>query len=222
MSLFLKILIHIVFTIHSKSYNWGSRLASKYHGKNPKHWIIKYEEWFLDQIHENSNIIDVGSNTGALPIALSKKASSIHAIEINQNLYHQGKNKTKNLKNITYHHADATTFNYEELEETEFVTLSNVLEHIENRIEFLSALIEKVKWKGGEARFLIRVPSIEREWPALYKKEQGWEYRLDYTHFIEYTEKEILEELRTVGLKVRNIKMRFGEFFIVCDNLIND
>ena len=150
---------------------------------------------------------------------MAPKASLVHAIEIDEGLYKKGKERTKLLENVHYHHADATKFDYHALGESDYVTLSNVLEHIEYRKEFLSALIEKVKWKNGEVKFLIRVPLIEREWPAVYKKEQGLEYRLDYTHFTEYNEEEILEELNSIGLTVRSIKMKFGEFFIICDKL---
>lgn len=216
MNFILKLLIHFVFTIHSKSYNLGSRLATKLHGQNPKHWIINYEEWFLQNIQKDSEIIDIGSNTGALPTTLSSKAKSIHAIEINQKLFLQGDEKTKHLKNVHYHLADATKFDYQKLGEVDTVTLSNVLEHIEDRKSFLLALIKNVKWKPSGVHFLIRVPSIEREWPAVYKKEQGFEYRLDYTHFIEYTEEEITNELSSVNLKIQSLKMKFGEFFISC------
>ncbi len=47
------------------------------------------------------------------------------------------------------------------------IVLSNVLEHVENRNEFLLRLILICN------RFLIRVPMVNRDWFVLYKRERG-------------------------------------------------
>jgi hypothetical protein len=49
------------------------------------------------------------------------------------------------------------------------VVLSNVLEHIVDRVGFLSALIAAT----GATKFLIRVPHFEREWQMALRKELG-------------------------------------------------
>jgi len=90
--------------------------------------------------------------------------------------------------------------------------LSNVLEHIENRIEFL----EKINKLAP--KILIRVPLLTRDWLAVYKKEKGWEYKLDKTHFIEYSEESFKDELNKTGLKIENIRIQFGELYAICKN----
>jgi len=70
--------------------------------------------------------------------------------------------------------------------------LSNILEHIENRVKFLN------KIKNLAPKILIRVPMINRDWITLYKKELGVEWRLDKTHYIEYTLESFEKELEKV------------------------
>ena len=78
------------------------------------------------------------------------------------------------------------------------IILSNVLEHIENRIEFLQ------KIKNLAPKILIRVPMINRDWITLYKKELGVEWRLDKTHYIEYTLESSKQKLKS-QVKFREI-----------------
>jgi cytidyltransferase-like protein len=60
-----------------------------------------------------------------------------------------------------------------------------------DRVIFLKTLVKKIKWKDDKNKqLLIRVPMIDRDWITVYKRELGIEYRLDNTHFIEYTFKE--------------------------------
>ena len=59
--------------------------------------------------------------------------------------------------------------------------------------------------------------SITRDWISCYKKELGIDYRRDPTHFTEYTEKEITEELNQANIQIHNFDKRFGEAFLVCE-----
>jgi hypothetical protein len=56
---------------------------------------------------------------------------------------------------------------------------------------------------------------FEREWPVPYKKELGVEWRLDPTHEIEYTQKELQDELFEAGLGISSLDIRWGEFYVV-------
>jgi len=89
------------------------------------------------------------------------------------------------------------------------IILSNVLEHLKNRIEFLS------KIKKLAPKILIRVPMLNRDWITLYKKELGIEYRLDPSHYIEYTLESFEKELQKVGLSLKNYSIQFGEIWAV-------
>lgn len=211
-----KFFLKPMLTIHSKSYYYSSILASfKGNGIHPKHDIMKYKEWFLDKIKSDWVILDVGCNTGMMPAVMSTKANVVYGIEINCKLIEEAKCKYQK-QNIEFICADATTFDYAPLKAIDCVTLSNVLEHIENREQFLKNLIDKIKWRDKK-RFLIRVPMIDREWIVQYKKELGVEYRLDETHYIEYTFEQFLDELNTAGIKMINYHIRWGEIYAVCE-----
>ena len=58
---------------------------------------------------------------------------------------------------------------------------------------------------------------IDREWTVLYKKEHGIEYRLDSTHFIEYTEITFREEMEKNNLYIKSLDIRFGEIYAICE-----
>ena len=77
------------------------------------------------------------------------------------------------------------------------------------RVKFLMSA------KKLASKFLIRVPMLSRSWIDVYKKELGLEYRLDKTHFIEYTFEGFKEELSRAGLKVLDYSIQFGEIWAV-------
>ena len=58
---------------------------------------------------------------------------------------------------------------------------------------------------------------IDREWTAVYKKEVGVEYRLDRTHFIEYTYVEFKNELLRANIFIINYHIKFGEIYAICE-----
>ena len=62
---------------------------------------------------------------------------------------------------------------------------------------------------------LFRVPLLTRDWLPVYKKEQEVEYRLDLTHFTEYTVEQAEEELAQSGWKFGEISVQFGEIWAV-------
>ncbi len=152
-----------------------------------------------------------------MPYLMSNKASFVYGIEIEEKHIKEAKKKIKK-ENIEFICADATIYDYSESEPIDIVTLSNVLEHIENRIDFLKKLIKQIKW-NNKKRFLIRVPMIDREWIVLYKKNLGVEYRLDNTHYIEYTFKQFSDELEEAGIEIKNYHIKFGEIYAICEVL---
>ena len=83
-------------------------------------------------------------------------------------------------------------------------------------IEFLKTLTYK------SSKFLIRVPMLNRSWIDVYKKELGLEYRLDNTHFIEYTFEGFKEELDEAGLSVLDYSIQFGEIWAEVGKIVND
>ena len=209
--------IKSLLRLHSFTYDLAGLYSSILNnGVHPKHKIMKHKEWFLDNIKKEWVVLDVGCNTGMMPELMSGKASFVYGIEIDNSMIEKAK-KERNSYNIEFICADATIYDYSKHKSIDCVTLSNVLEHIEYRVEFLKKLIQNVKW-NNKKNFLIRVPMIDREWIAVYKKNLGLDYRLDKTHFIEYTFEEFQNELENANICINSYHIKFGEIYAICES----
>lgn len=194
-----------ILRVHSFSYKLAGSLASRVEGElHPKHRIMNYHKFFADNVSEKDSVLDIGCGNGALTYDVAKKAKTVTGIDLNEKNIKIAKDKFSR-RNINYIHGDALT----DLPDKKYdvIILSNVLEHIDKRVEFLKSA------KKLSSKFLIRVPMINREWIALYKKELGVEYRLDKTHFVEYTFEEFKEEMKKAGLKIQAYSIQFGEIW---------
>jgi SAM-dependent methyltransferase len=213
-----KRLIKPVLRWHSQCYKWAGRYAAILNdGVHPKHYIMKYKEWFLDHIKPGWVVLDVGCDTGMLPALLAKKAAFVYAVEKNKERIAVAQMQCSR-PNIEYICADATTHNYDLSRPINCVTMSNVLEHIEHRVDFLKKIVSQIKWADENHKCLLfRVPMIDREWITLYKKELGLDYRLDPAHHTEYTLEQFKEELKQANITVKQADIRFGEIYSVCE-----
>ena len=201
------IAIKCIIWIHNFVYRALSVLVLKAHdGIHPKHDILNYKKFFVDHIKTSDVVLDVGCGNGALAFAIAQKAQQVCAIDIVKKNIHSA-NKKFAHDNITYVLGDATTHHFDQ--NFDVVTLSNVLEHIDDRVTFLK------KVKKLAPTFLIRVPLITRDWLAVYKKQQGLEYRLDKTHYIEYTNDTLAAELEHADLVITEHFVQFGELYAV-------
>jgi hypothetical protein len=93
------------------------------------------------------------------------------------------------------------------------IVLSNVLEHLPNRAEFLKRLLSAT----GASRALIRVPMFEREWRVAARKELGLDWRMDATHETEYAAGDFADEMQAAGLSVCHQECRWGEIWAECE-----
>ncbi len=209
--------MQVVMRLHNLLYALCGVLAvSVNRGIHPKHRILRYKEWFLDRIEASDVVLDIGSNTGAMPLLMAKKCRYVYGIEIDPALAKKAAEICQ-IANIEILTGDATVYDYKFCEPITCVTLSNVLEHIENRVDFLRRIVSVVAWnKSNSKKFLIRVPALERDWLSVYKKEVGVEYRLDRTHAIEHTFQQIRDEIAEAGLQIESLEARFGEYYLVC------
>jgi 2-polyprenyl-3-methyl-5-hydroxy-6-metoxy-1,4-benzoquinol methylase len=167
---------------------------------------MNYHKFFVDNVGENDTVLDIGCGNGALTYDVARKAKKVVGIDLNEQNITSAKNKFSR-ENIEYIHGDALT--YHQKEKFDVIILSNVLEHIDKRVEFLTSL------KKLAPKILVRVPMLNRSWIDIYKKELGLEYRLDLTHFIEYTLEGFKEELNRAGLRISDYSIQFGEIWAV-------
>ncbi len=202
----LVLTIKIALKLHSFCYRLVSRLGKKIEkqGIHPKHRIMNYHQFFVDNIDKEDVVLDVGCGNGALACDVAKKAREVIGIDIEKkNIKFANKNyKRENLKFVI---GDSTKYKFNR--KFDVIILSNVLEHIENRAEFLH------KIRNLAPKILIRVPMINRDWLVLYKREMGLEWRADKTHYIEYTLESFQEELQKANLKIDKFSIQFGEIW---------
>jgi len=195
-------------------YKLISRYSVIFHdGIHPKHDIIKYENWFVDRLNPSDTVVEIGSHKGEMSKKVAAKVTKLIAIEIVESNYNFAV-KNNSRENIDYIHGDATKYDYSSLK-IDNIILSNVLEHIEKRVDFLKTIVEKINWENN-GKVLIRVPLRTRDWVTCYKKKRDIYYLLDPTHYIEYTEEEIIDEIQQSGLTVEEKDIRFGEIYLVC------
>ncbi len=101
-------------------------------------------------------------------------------------------NKHYNCNNLKFVCGDVLLILPENNMKFNTVIMSNLIEHIDKRIEFMENVLLTIK----PEKILFRVPMYEREWMVLLKDELGIEYRLVRTHYIEYVQEDFLQNWR--------------------------
>ena len=200
---FIRWLIRIILKFHNLFYGLAGLFSQKLEpdGLHPKHRIINYHRWFIEQLKPEWSVLDAGCGNGALSADLSKHCKEVVGIDISEENVKQAKKRA----NLDFICADITKYKFKR--KFDAIVLSNVLEHIKDRKVFLKKLAQYSK------TFLIRVPLLDRDWITLYKKELGVDYRLDKTHFIEYTVDDFIKELESSGMKLESYLVRYGEIY---------
>ncbi len=196
-----------LFNLHKRILTLISDRASDYEGGvHPKHRLMQYHLFFTQRLSKNEKVLDIGSGRGFLANEMAKKGALVTGIElskknidISNNLY-----KQDNLKFIL---GDA----WKDLPKEEFdtVVMSNVLEHIDDRVGF----IKMVQLKVHSKRWLLRVPCFDRDWSVALAKELDLDSRLDETHFTEFTIQSFDKEMSMAGIKPVYKEVRWGEIW---------
>ncbi len=158
--------LYLLLKLHTWAYQcigmWAVLLEPD--GVHPKHRLMKYHQWFVDRIRPDWTVVDVGCGNGALTFDLRKKCKRVIALDTSKENIRRAQ-KQYSCDDIHYRVADAR--GYIPDMPVDAVVLSNVLEHIQQRNEFLS------HWASYAEFFLVRVPMLNRDWLTLYKKEKG-------------------------------------------------
>ena len=164
---------------------------------------------------KNGKILDVGCGIGIVAINIAKKLSksSIVGIDINKKNIEKANEllAQNNISNVSFVNGD---INDQEDIKSDYVILSNILEHIEKRTRFLKN-IQKIT---NAKTFLIRVPNFERDWQIAMRKKLGIYYFSDKDHKIEHTLEEFKEEIQSSNLKIIEIFTIWGEIWANCIN----
>ena len=174
-------------------------------GDHPKHRLTDYHRFFSDRVGPGDRVLDVGCGAGQLARDLARTGAEVVGIDFNAESIARA--EADRQDGLSFFLADAT----EQLPPGRFtaIALSNVLEHIDDRVGFLT----KLKETGAE-RFLIRVPAFERCWTMPLRRELGLNYMSDSTHRIEHTMVELVSELAEAGLKIIGQQGKWSEIWI--------
>jgi SAM-dependent methyltransferase len=179
-------------------------------GEHPKHRLMRYHDFFIENIADGQRVIDIGCGYGAVArsIARARPGSQVMGVDYDPKRLAEARARD-NPANLSFVEADAT----QSVPQGPWnvVVLSNVLEHIVDRHAFLTALIDKTKAK----RFLIRVPLFERDWRLAMRREVGANYYSDPDHEIEPTQEEFRRETAAAGLVVEQLNTPWGEIWSV-------
>ncbi|RCK30532.1 class I SAM-dependent methyltransferase [Thalassospira lucentensis] len=180
-------------------------------GEHPKHRLMRYHDFFVENISQGNRVVDIGCGYGAVArsIALNVSQSQVFGVEMDEQRFNQAI-AADNPQNLKFIFGDA----FQVLPDgvADVVVLSNVLEHIEDRQAFLRRIVNVL----SPGKILIRVPAFQREWHVPLRKELEITYFNDQTHFIEHTVSEFEDELHRANIQIDSLRTIWGEIWAVC------
>lgn len=177
-------------------------------GVHAKHRLTRYHDFFVDRVREGERVLDVGCGKGELAHDLAERSgATVIAIDASPWMLEFARARFSH-PNVTFVQADASDYTPEQ--PVDVAILSNVLEHIESRVEVLRALRED----AGARRLLIRVPSRERDWTVPLKQEVGLPHFSDPEHKLEYDPQLLRDELAAAGWGMGEPLLNWGEIWV--------
>ena len=181
-------------------------------GEHPKHRLTRYHDFFVERIPAGARVLDIGCGYGAVARSIARRVDRVTVTGVDMDPARIAEAEAAdNPGNLRFVLGDALR----DLPagEWDIVVLSNVLEHIDERVEFLRRIVT-----GLSPRFvLIRVPLFERDWQIAMRRELGVNYFSDPTHFIEHRLAEFAAETKSAGLRVTEQRTAWGEIWAVCE-----
>jgi SAM-dependent methyltransferase len=176
-------------------------------GIHVKHRLTQYHDFFVGRIRRGERVLDIGCGYGALAYSIATRCDAkVVGIDLDEQHIRDARARFPH-PGLEFEVGDATVA----LPHTGFdvVVMSNVLEHIEQRVEFL----RETQRSLSPGRWLFRVPMIDRHWTVPLRQELGLFHFSDETHFIEYTEEGFRRELQAAGMVVTEIRVCWGEIW---------
>ncbi|MBI2060096.1 MAG: class I SAM-dependent methyltransferase [Nitrospirae bacterium] len=176
-------------------------------GIHPKHRLMRYHDFFIQRIREDDRILDIGCGDGTVDFDIVQKTGA-RVVGLDSNPDNVSKATARyQHERLEFRLGEAKG----DLPDGPFtaVILSNVLEHLAERVDFLKRLSDTVH----PNRILIRVPLFERDWRVPLRMELQLDWRMDETHETEYTPESFVKEIEAAGLKIAHHEIRWGEIW---------
>ena len=176
-------------------------------GLHPKHRLTAYHEFFVGRVKQGERVLDVGCGYGAVAFSLASRAgATVTGIDLDP--------ANIAMANARFRHGGLTFVTGDATREIpggrfDVVVASNVIEHLERRVDFYRAVQERAQ----PARWLVRVPMIDRDWRVPLRRELGLPYFSDPTHETEYTRESFEAEVREAGFAIAHLQINWGEIW---------
>ena len=185
-----------------------NQLALRYDdGVHAKHRLMKYHDFFVERIERGERVLDVGCGYGAVAHAIAERAGGL-VVGIDLNSEHIATARRR-YHDPTLRFIEGVAPADVPTERFDVVVASNVVEHIDDRIGFMTAIQDRV----GPSRWLVRVPMADRDWRVPLRQELGLCAFSDRTHFTEYTRASFEAEMHDAGFAVRFLQVNWGEIW---------
>lgn len=176
-------------------------------GIHAKHRLTRYHDFFVERVRPGDAVLDVGCGKGELAHDLAVRAGArVTGIDFARTPLDFARAHFDE-PGLEFVEADALT--WKPAHDYDVVVLSSALEHFAARVELLRRLAEETH----ASRFLIRVPSRERDWLVPLREELGLPHFNDPGHHTEFTYEQLAGELAAAGLRVDEIVQRWGELW---------
>jgi len=200
--------LRFLFGMQAALYPVLGKTAVRYGGGvHTKHRHTKYHDFFVNRIRAEERVLDIGCGIGAVAFDIAERAgASIVGVDLSPENIDAARRQHSHPR-VEYRVQNGiASFGGQSFD---VVVLSNILEHLTSRPEFLRGVATGVR----PSRILIRVPLFERDWQVPLKRELGVEWRLDDTHETEYTLESFREEMDQAGCRITHQEVRWGEIW---------
>jgi SAM-dependent methyltransferase len=180
-------------------------------GVHAKHRLTRYHDFFVERVHPGERVLDIGSGKGELAADLVQRAGAT-VVGIDHDPHHLAFARSRFAgERLRFEAGDAL----ERLPAGQFdvVVLSNVLEHIADRV----GLLRRVVAEAAPRVVLLRVPLLARDWTVPLRAEVGLPHFSDPDHETEYDPETFRAELAAAGLDVTELELVWGELWAAAE-----
>jgi SAM-dependent methyltransferase len=177
-----------------------------------KHPLRQFSMRFiLDQIDENSSVLDLGCNQGDMSCLIAKKAKEVVGIDLNREDIEIAKKRNKK-NNLSFHHTELHAFLENNKTQFDCLILSHIQEHLNDPHELL------INFKGYFKFIYIEVPDFDRNYLNHYRKDLKLDLIYsDNDHIWEFDRDELSKLLRECGIQIIKSEYRYGVQKLCCE-----
>ena len=176
-------------------------------GVHAKHRLTAYHEFFVERTRPGDRVLDLGCGNGELAADLATLAGArVTGVDWSSAAVHAARERYA-APGLEFVEADVRS--YVPPEPADIVVLSNVLEHIDDRVGLLRSIVERTRPR----MLLIRVPVLARDWRVPLREELGLFHFSDPTHVVEYDPDLFTGEMAEAGLVTDSMRLVWGEIW---------